>query len=880
MREGMRAWWRPGRRRPLSAVALTAGLTVGLLAGCGGEPTGPGGGGQGPSGPIGTGRLEVAPSAVLLTGKGASQQLTARMIDASGNATPVSATWRTSASATVSVKADGTVTAESGLGSAQVVAEAGGVTSAPVLVVIARPVTGAVLIADSQVVGEPEAVDPPAGYGVGWRYRVTLTKVAAPPAGTILIASGGAEVAGRVVSSQPSGSGVVVTLEVVRVTDLFPRVQIDESIPLDQAPFTVPASVRQSYQVVPLPGGRLSLNPRAPGEAWLPRNRLALAESPTKFQLGPFECEATGSAPSLKPPKPTIEVKPGITLKLRLVNGAIEELSVQGKVHAGFDYEPVFQATFQGEVTCDAVFKTIILPIGGWLSFVAGGQVPVGVGMTLDGKLAVADVGFKASATADATAELGFRCPGGGSCSALTDFQTKSEGKFEPVLPDPSQQFRLELGAFAYGFAKLELGLTFTKKAGKFEAFVGKGGLKQSLNLATATGQAADPAYASGFQLDLKATAEAGEDLQKAVKWLGGIAGLGQNLTIAPLEYEKELGRSPHGTFTITPASVAPGDSQALGELATFKVTLDPVVYPTDFLKLDAVDEVEIMWDKGAGTGTLDLEPARPGCTDLKASSGQTVFTCQTDFPVEDIGQQVFYAFVHPKLFGLPLPVPLEVDTLAMASVTVGGGKVDCGPAPGTADLLAYTDSVVNFGGTWSTTVVANDYGDVAVSASITAPDTTLFESDFRLVGSLAEDNVFVKPGDPSRVGENVTLKAHVTGHVEVTGSPPRFMVDQTEANGEIAFVALYGGAFNSIPYRDTLLNVGVHDLDQVVDFPVRLGEWEGLAVQAQAKVQADSGRSMASAAGIQLVGLGDVLDSQGQVVPIAGICTESGKTF
>ncbi|MCR4342238.1 MAG: hypothetical protein NUW01_20370 [Gemmatimonadaceae bacterium] len=102
--------------------------------------------------------------------------------------------------------------------------------------------------------------------------------------------------------------------------------------------------------------------------------------------------------------------------------------------------------------------------------------------------------------------------------------------------------------------------------------------------------------------------------------------------------------------------------------MATFTVTLDTVNYLTAY----AVDAVEIRWLKKDGTGPLALVPGRPGCTTLTPTPGQKVFTCQTDFTAADTGVQTFYAFVKAKLFGVTVPLLLEIGPNAVATVRVG----------------------------------------------------------------------------------------------------------------------------------------------------------------------------------------------------------------
>lgn len=128
------------------------------------------------------------------------------------------------------------------------------------------------------------------------------------------------------------------------------------------------------------------------------------------------------------------------------------------------------------------------------------------------------------------------------------------------------------------------------------------------------------------------------------------------------------ISKSPRGTFVIDPGQVAPGDDQALGDLARFTVELDPVTY----LGLESVDKVEIRWQKDDGQGGTTLESGRPACHFIEASAGQTTLECETDFLQEHEGEQTFYALVHAKLFGLSLPVSLDVGPDAKAVLDVG----------------------------------------------------------------------------------------------------------------------------------------------------------------------------------------------------------------
>lgn len=630
-----------------SFVPMAMAIAV-LVSGCGSDSTGPGdSGGGGASGSAA--RVVIEPGALLLTAAGETMQLEATVYDAAGDAVQAAVTWRSNDAGTVSVSSDGLATATSARGSAQITAVADGVESQPALALVAQPAAAVVLIPDERIVSDPVAVDRDADYGPGWRYRIRVTGDA-PQAGQLVIGTGGRSLAGRVVSTSSQGGETELTVELLPLNQLFADLRIDEEIPLVEAEEAAGA------------------NWRAPGEAeaW-DAGPPGFGLSDTEFTLGRFKCTSSAEVPDLDLPSPTLDIEPALALAFGYANG-LEKYAVVGSISADFDYRPVFQATFEGKVGCEATLLTVTVPLGGVLAWFVGIQVPLGVGMELDGKLEIAEVGFDVSASAEATAELGLLCPtAGGSCSGLTGFDTQRDFEFELIAPDLAEQFKIELGGRGYLFAKPAVGSAFSA-ATQFEFLAASAGLKQSVDLATATRQAKETDYASGFDLAGQIDVGPGKDLTSAIDKLGKWLGTDLDLDLTLVDIDTTLAESPGGTFTITPASVEPGDDSALGDMATFTIDLDPVTY----LGLDAVESVEILWKKDDGNGDFTLESGRPGCTDIAATSGQVQFTCQTDFLQEHAGPQIFYAFVHARMFGIPLPLPLEVAEDGKATVTVG----------------------------------------------------------------------------------------------------------------------------------------------------------------------------------------------------------------
>jgi len=299
---------------------------------------------------------------------------------------------------------------------------------------------------------------------------------------------------------------------------------------------------------------------------------------------------------------------------------------------------------------------------------IVGGQVPLGVGFELGAKANVGEFGYDAFLQTAISAEFGVDCPA--ACSIVADVSGTSTGSYFRLLhPASVWSTRVELGLSAFGWAELEIGNPVLS-ALRFKAVEMKGGLEQKFELASTETQVADPAYASSYALKPVFEAKASSNLTA----IGNLL----NVNIATLSFAPELpalARSPSGSFTISPATVAPGDGTQLGERATFTVALNDVNY----LGAYAVEGVQLRWQKSNG-GVVTLEAGRPGCSDLAAAQDQVTFTCETDFLASQTGIQTFRAFVKTRVFGVPIPVPLEIAPDARATVTVGPGT---GPGAG-----------------------------------------------------------------------------------------------------------------------------------------------------------------------------------------------------
>lgn len=629
---------------PAARLACRVVMTtlIGVAGACGDGGTGPGGDDDPAQ------RLAIIPEALLLSAPGQTASLRVVGIDADGDTVSVAGTvrWHSTHGNVLAVDASGQATAGA-LGSSLVSATVDGATTEPVLALVARPAAGALLVSDAQVDGVISPVDPAAPYQPGWQYRVRLRGVA-PSMGQVILGSGGKPVAGRVTSiGSSAGGSTEVVLALTPLGELFEQLDVNESIPLaDGEPEASPVGLRRGARA---PAGRAE------------DARLSRVE--TEFSLGRFKCKAE-LPPALQFPVSleafNLDVDPSLTLDMVIAGSALQRFVVHGGVSARLEANPMLTAGIEAKAECLLTHRILTIPIGGPLALLFGGQVPLGVGFEIGAKATFGQLGVDAFYEASLTTQFGIDCTA--ACEVVADMTTSPpEGFFKPRIPSFEDDLRFELAGSAFGFAKLAIGNRFLEEL-RFEAVELKAGLEQKFELAGRNAQASDAAYASAFSLKPVLEFKTGSKLQA----LAGLLGI----TLAELIFSPELpilAQSPRGTFQITPERVAAGDGSSLGERATFSIALDPVSY----LGAYAVDKVEIRWLRSSGAGTT-LQPGRPGCTDLSAAAGQVTFSCQTDFLEEDTGPQTFYAFVHTKIFGVPVPVPLEVAADGRATVQVG----------------------------------------------------------------------------------------------------------------------------------------------------------------------------------------------------------------
>ncbi|MCG3188451.1 MAG: hypothetical protein LKCHEGNO_00441 [Burkholderiaceae bacterium] len=587
--------------------------------------------------------MEIEQTGAVLTQVGASKQLSAVAYDAQGHVVDAQIAWRSNTPAEIAVDGAGKITAQVPSGSAQIVAEAGGVRSAPLLAVATALPAGAVALTDAQIVGDPVETDPNAAPSLANTYQVVLRGVAEPALGTLLINTESKPVGGRVVAVQTAGGQSTVTLQLVSLREMFPSLNIRQTLDLSRAAVTIPPELEAKYDIA-RSGDTYTFTPRPGAFGVAGARERALAAAGT-HALPPFtSCETSFSTLPIAlsaPPLFSVTINPSLDLLYTAANG-LERFVVQA--------EPVFKvegglnvtAAFEGKIDCKLELFVLRVPVGGPLSLVVGGLVPIGAGIEAGGKVTVATMGIGSKVEAKAKAQIGLACPGGSGCEFVRSLADTAL-QYTPSVDLPGiGDVRVEPTVMAYGYIKAEIGNPFLRRI-RFEAFSARAGGKFAGSFAPMIGQIIDTGYKSDYKVSLEATAGVGADLEGAIRLLGL-----SSVSVLELTISTDLGRSPVGALSADKATFQAGEN------VNFSVRFDPT-RKDFFAGIGPYNIRRVLLVRRNGLQATVVGTAEP------ATAGQTQFTLP--FAATDFGSaSEFTAFVVTTL--LPLEaLALKLDT-------------------------------------------------------------------------------------------------------------------------------------------------------------------------------------------------------------------------
>jgi hypothetical protein len=625
-----------------------------------------------------TASVAVKQTTALLTGAGQTATLDAGPVDAQGAPVAGTVTWTSSNPAAVSVDSNGYVTAQK-IGSAMVFAAANGKISQPIFVLVAQPAAGALILNDAQIISVGNWIGLAVGEapGVGTQYEVTVSGLTtAPPAGTVVLASGDQPVAGKVVSARNDAGNLVLTLAIAPLPQVLEAYNLDWAIDLATLPVAN----------IDIDTSTATMASAASGKAQA--QAQAQDDIPT-FKAFSCDTELKATGISAK-----ISLTPQIGAKLivqswrndpQLPDGYLK-LALTGSQSLKGTVDITVSPGLSAKVTCKAQAQ-IKIPVGGIVAVLVMPGLRLGVGFTLEGSVAIATAELKADGTIGASETLGFEChsnPGG--CASLNDISMISDFQFTNKVPSVNDLHVLLSGQI---FALVGLDAVIALGLANAEIVEARIGPKQSFDLAFPNDQAENLGMSSNYKLDLDGVIEPGADLAKAIKTLIDQDNVTLNFKIP---FTTPLAESPKGTLDLSTANVAYGNE------VDFQVHLDkpvPMTYPllgpggTTIYNVKGIS----LYRKKAGDDQFTEWRT------LAAAEGQTTFQTSWTPTADDQGDYEFAAFVDTAM-----PVPL----LEIADDTVKPLHVRGPGWHGNVTFTIQGSEVVNQNGGGNITIVTN----------------------------------------------------------------------------------------------------------------------------------------------------------------------------
>lgn len=584
-------------------------------------------------------RVEIVQTGLLFTERGQTRQLAARVFDASGAPTTAAVRWASSDASNISVSNDGLASAERASGSTQITAMVDELRSPPLLAVVTTVAPGTLLVSDAQIVRGVVEAAPDAAPSLDNSYTVVVSGIAVPAVDTLMVGTGSEPVAGRVVAAREVAGGVEVTLKLAPLPTLFPGLEINQRLDLAQVPATIPESVSASYDVA-REGNRYRFTPR-PESASAAKAGGVPTGTRELFQ----GCEGTvngvglgeGAAPPFVfEPQPVFDftIAPALDV-IYTEAGGLERFVVTAEPTFLIDGTIKATAAFEGKIGCKAELLIFPVPVGGALSVLISGLVPVGVGFELAGKVTVAQLKLGMRSRTSAKAALGLDCQG--DCTFVNELSDFTNTNTPTVDVPGADDFRVKPELSAFGYVEAAVG-NRTFQSLQFKAFEIKAGPKLEGEFAPAATQIAATDFKAGYKLSLVLNAGFGDDIEKVLNILG-VVKVGDEV----LEQAIELGVSPTGVLMVD------RDRFNANEAALFELKLDPAT--ATFLGLNNVSRIVLMRQNADGLREV---------AGVTAQSGQTTFNFTFIAPDAGLSSE-FTAFALSPL--LPEELVLELDT-------------------------------------------------------------------------------------------------------------------------------------------------------------------------------------------------------------------------
>ena len=687
-------------------------------------------------------RIEITPSALLLTKAGETYDLTAQAYNALGEPVDADLVWSSNNEAVVKVEDSGRVTSLQDLGSAQATVKAQGVEANPVLVLIAAPAPNAVLVKDEQILDGPTFLNPELDSIIGLQTSVLLAGAPELKVGTVLLARESAPLAGKVVSATPEGNHQRVVVETVPIDEVFQAFRFDETFRMTEHTLT-PESLPGDVTVSQEPDGQLAVT-------YTPTSGLSL-------QASRFECDGS-AAHKVKVETFSLTYKYDLTVSFTgdkpfIDNVQTMDFKVSGESSVSASGGLFIEAGLGGSMSCTLKLASVALPVTGVLSpFISPGLELIGE-LKIDGSVTAVTVeaGLKGKVGVQLESGFSYRANStAGEAQGYTPiFSITPIFDLAPTYKAPSvYDAHLKVGVSVGPVLKLQArGITIGNRSLlSLDLVQGSLGLRGDIDLKHYQPQITDTSYASAYDLKIRGEIGTGDGISRMLEALsvpGSFEGV-------KLTWDSEpLASSPTGSLSLDRSQAMPGDE------VTFTVNLQNVTIP--FFG-DNVKEVQLYVFK-------DRQEPQLLTTILPSASNQPKYTYSWTVPPKWSGEYKLAAVVNTWLAD---GLPLEIAQNSTQTLTVGGvciGFPSSPDDPGTPGDPGQPGDPGNGDGNNSSCTGGANWSLTTISRKPPGPGTYISESHYTVDTSGME---FIYDEEMSN-SEHLELRL-VKGTVTVSG--------------------------------------------------------------------------------------------------------------
>jgi hypothetical protein len=613
-------------------------------------------------------RVEITGGTGLFTSLGQTSTFKAVAYDEQNKVMDSSFSWVSSNPNEISISPNGEARAEVELGSSTVTAEAAGIKSVPVMVVAAKPSDGAVLLSDTQILGNTEVIAQNPANPFDSSLKVKLSGVSNLVPGSLFLSSGSKALAGKVISSTPVADGLEVTFAPASIQEVFKNLKLGiktdaKQLMLDFSKTTKPRKIERRSD------GSLQLEYDV--------KDLEIRETQTRkeFKLGPFECEITGKADLSGGSSVTVNVdqKLNVTLDGNIKDGTVSDMvfKVEGKLTGSLFGGFKFSSSVEGSFACRAIVFYLRFPAFGPISFLIMPIIPVGLGVEVKAKITGPNAEIGIAGKASATYAEGFSYE---NCAFKNLSTFTIEKSLVPKMKFPKiDDLKLDASAWVHVYSGLWAGICVVLQAEVVDALLG---IEATASFAFEKPQATDAGYASNYDIKFKGEVKPGKHLQNFIDKVFGKGGLNVSVSFA-----EKLKESPTGTAKADKTQVS------AGEKVKFTTDLDPANLEFPLIGYN-VAEVQIFRIRNDG-------PAELMSTQV-ASEGMRNFEWQWTPTQADVGVNDFYVYINTKgvLDGFPLEINKDTkmrvivagDSLVTVSITGSKSETYQAPTTGSAN--------------------------------------------------------------------------------------------------------------------------------------------------------------------------------------------------